>query len=273
MEYLRIDPRIDEHPDVISVGFIGSTVFQVILRACATFDKRGRLPAKFTPAWLARRLNIGDDDTSLPPETFVRMGIEKCVGVGLLERDGEDLLIPGWERFYTPPDLSTDRVRKHRQVKRPETDETFPPFHGTEVKQHETDETPETDETALTHSTEPTPLHVTERRTERPDNTPALNWLTFSDNERAKAYPRAMQDPPKPHAFLAWYREAIAVIPDPVLRRAYSAFLRDPWASKLTPPCPWDAWAKKWRGFVPNQTGGPPRNIPKPLKPGEVEHA
>jgi hypothetical protein len=101
----------------------------------------------------------------------------------------------------------------------------------------------------------------------------AFSWLKFHDEARVKAFPRALQDPPESGNFLHWYRAAVALVPDAKLREAYSAFLRDPWASKLTPPCPWDAWAKKWRGFVPNQTGGPPRNIPKPLKPGEVEHA
>jgi hypothetical protein len=152
MEYLKIDPRLDEHPDVLDAGFIGATVFQVILRTCASFDKRGRLPKKFSPAWLARRLNIGDDETSLPPETFVRIGIERCVSAGLLERDGEDLIIPGWERFYTENVPGAERTRSWRQRQRDGGDaRDARPSHGDEQRHG--------DATPPTHPlTPPTPL-------------------------------------------------------------------------------------------------------------------
>lgn len=124
MEFIRIDPRLDEHPDIVEVGFVGATVFQVVLRACASFDKRGRLPSKFSAAWLARRLGLTDEDTSLPPETFVQLGIDRCVKAGLLTQEGGELVIPGWERFYTAAASGAARTTayRERQRRRPETD-------------------------------------------------------------------------------------------------------------------------------------------------------
>lgn len=124
MEFLKIDPRLDEHPDVIEAGFAGSTVFQAILRACASFDKRGRLPSKFSALWLARRMGLTAEDSSLPPETFVRLGIDRCVKAGLLLQDGGELVIPGWERFYTAPLSGAERMQSYRERQRKQSEPT-----------------------------------------------------------------------------------------------------------------------------------------------------
>lgn len=115
MEHLRIDPRLDNHPDVLNAGFAGACVFQVVLRAIAEFDKHGRLPGKFGPRWLVRRMNIEASDVGSAPEDFVMGGIERCVRAGLLQREGEDLIVPGWERFYMPAVSGAERTKKWRE--------------------------------------------------------------------------------------------------------------------------------------------------------------
>lgn len=182
MEFLKIDPRLDEHPDVLDAGFIGATVFHVVLRLCATFDKRGRLPAKFTPAHIARRLNLRSGDTSLEPTEFVKMGIERCVSVGLLERDGAELVVPGWERFYRPAKTPAERMREYRgRVKGQTSDEDEPEQSDGRYERYERYGTPPT------HSTHSTPQDKETNPAAPVDVDPEVPLLTPQDAERTDA--------------------------------------------------------------------------------------
>jgi hypothetical protein len=267
MEYLKIDPRLDEHPDVLDAGFIGATVFQVILRTCASFDKRGRLPKKFSPAWLARRLNIGDDETSLPPETFVRIGIERCVSAGLLERDGEDLIIPGWERFYTENVPGAERTRSWRQRQRDARDAG----------------TSRGDEQRLSDATPPTySTHPQDKVSEAPPPKPTPVPAPVTDEPGRKFYAwaqetrtqklRVMPQGPLP-SVLPWYARALEAVKgdEAKLRAAWLGYLDDGWPKSLTPVCPWETFLKadRWTGYV-KAASSRPRTM-RPMKPGESE--
>lgn len=137
MEYLRIDPRFDEHPDVERAGWWGGQLFHFLLRLSARLDLHGRLDAsRQDPAWLVRRWGLTplDVPTHRSPADVVRVALEHCVEAGLLVREPDGTLrIHGWEKFYTRPLTPTERSRKHRGQD-PFTGEPLPaPPHATQT--------------------------------------------------------------------------------------------------------------------------------------------
>lgn len=126
MEYLLIDPRMDEHPDIEAAGFAATTVFQAVLRAVARNDGKGRLRGKFaSPEWLARRMNLRREDVGCAPENWIRHGLDMCHLAGLLQKDGEDYVIPGWDKFYQPRKTNAERQAEWR--KRAKSDASVTP--------------------------------------------------------------------------------------------------------------------------------------------------
>lgn len=172
MDFLRIDPRMDEHPDIEAAGFDGARVFEAVLRACARNDGRGRLRGKFAhPGWLARRMNLTSDVIGgMDPDTWVNHGLERCVGCGLLAREGEDVIIPGWEKFYTPAKTNAERQADFRLKEKP-------------------------DPVTKSNGRNETPLRVTESN--GPSITPHHSTTLHSEEEReSDAPPSADADPP-----------------------------------------------------------------------------
>lgn len=156
MDFLRIDPRMDEHPDIEAAGFDGARVFEAVLRATARNDGRGRLRGKFaSPAWLARRMNLKADVIGgQDPDVWVARGLSRCVDCGLLDRDGEDVTIPGWEKFYSPakPEALRSKEYRDRQKETAESDRHEASRGVTTVT-----------EAVIRHAT---PLHTTTQNTE-----------------------------------------------------------------------------------------------------------
>lgn len=119
MEYLKVDPRFDEHPDVEAAGWAAGQLFHFLLRLSARLDLRGRFDARRQdPAWLARKWNLACDMLNETPENFVRVALAALESHGLLVRDGEDLLIAGWEKFYSPPKSAAERQHDKRERER-----------------------------------------------------------------------------------------------------------------------------------------------------------
>lgn len=126
MEYIRVSPFYDEHPDVEAAGWAAAQLFQFLLRLSGKQDKRGTVPAKqLEPAWIARRWNLCAEDVGMDPFVFIGRALEKLLSAGLvtLSRDTGDISIPGWERFYKPRAL-TPAERKRNQREREDMSRT-----------------------------------------------------------------------------------------------------------------------------------------------------
>jgi hypothetical protein len=217
MEHLRIDPRLDNHPDVLNAGFAGACVFQVILRAIAEFDKHGRLPGKFGPRWLVRRMNLEESDVASPPESFVTGGIERCVRAGLLTREGEDLIVPGWERFYTPTQSNAERQANYRErlKEKGKQQEPEPESVTTRCKSNATPH----------HST---PHHITKESlssASQSDTEPEVPLLTPEEAQRTSAVDEVLA-----HYAAAMAANGREVRPTTARRKLVKARLKEGWA-------------------------------------------
>lgn len=201
MDFLQIDPRMDEHPDIEAAGFDGARVFEAVLRACARNDGRGRLRGKFAhPGWLARRMNLTREVIGgIDPDTWVNHGLERCVRCGLLERDGQDVIIPGWEKFYSPKKTGAERTADWEQRKRGR--QSLTPTDEADDERQSASAPSVTDATPL-HST---PQNTTEEAGARPvqlqevwnrDAHPALpRWSEMPAGREKKARARLKEKP------------------------------------------------------------------------------
>lgn len=160
MDYLHIDPRLDEHPDCEEAGFAAVAVFQAVLRAVARNDGHGRLRGKFAaPWWLVRRMNLSRDDIGdREPEAWVAKALGRLVQVGLLERDGTDYVVPGWEKFYPPKQTNAERQAEYRRRRTGENATATPVQAVTDV----TSVTTRDNSNATPHHS--TPLNSTEKK-------------------------------------------------------------------------------------------------------------
>lgn len=178
MDYLQIDPRMDEHPDVEEAGFAATSVFQAVLRAIARNDGQGVLRSKYAnPAWLARRMNLHADDIGgQRPESWVQRALKRCVDVGLLEPCDAGLHVPGWEKFYKPAKPGSVRTADWRRRQTGESATVTPvtPRDGRDETRHSV--TTRDEETSQTSQPSPrddtqhnsTPHHTTEKKKQPP---------------------------------------------------------------------------------------------------------
>lgn len=119
MEYIRVSPFFDEHPDVEAAGWGAAQLFQFLLRLSGKMDQRGKVRAcQLEPSWIARRWNLSPEDIGGQDVLlFIGRGLKKLLEVRLvtIERDTGDVLIPGWERYYKPrAQTPAERKRKQR---------------------------------------------------------------------------------------------------------------------------------------------------------------
>lgn len=91
---------------------------------------------------------------------------------------------------------------------------------------------------------------------------PDIEFFAWMQEARALAIPGVLPEVPPPN-YKGWYPEAVNLTggPDtgpPRLCAGYAAFLRDPWARALKPPCPVRVFIgnNKWRDYVPPEVRG-----------------
>ena len=240
MDFLMMDPKMDEHPDVMEAGFAAASVFQGILRVIARWDGKGRLRSKFASArWLARTLNIETDDIGgTLPEEWVSRAIQRCVLHGLLERDGDDLVVPGWERFYRSPRQANaerqQRWRDRQQLEKEAAEASTKPdeeaLRVTAVTRVTTNNVTQQNSTQL-NSTEPLPPRPSVRISNgsappKPEVVEeAREFGSWWDRQReAQGIPPECPDERK---LVEFYAKAIALVGEDGLRTAVKAFLSD----------------------------------------------
>ena len=133
VRYAKVDADLDEHPKIIDAGFVGSAVFQYLLRVNRKRGFDGVIPARFCkPSYIARQLNMGQE-FGVEAETKAKLALDRCCEVGLLvsvegreigvegtiEGDNQPaIVIKGYDEEWAGPRSSTERVRQLREKRR-----------------------------------------------------------------------------------------------------------------------------------------------------------
>ena len=183
--------------------------------------------------------------------------IRACVTMGLVEVSDSGVRIRGMERYRR---ALTRRTRPGPSKRRPSAE--HPPIVANDAGGLLADES------VLTGG-QNTPKCRTYSSSSKSSSFSSLKGVQGEEvsfdlaaqlsDARQASCPQAQSSPPRADEFAAWRRDA-KEYPDGVLLAAYECFLLNPWARGLTPaPCPWGAWRKKWREFIPGQGSEPPR--------------
>lgn len=245
MDFLQIDPRMDEHPDIEAAGFDGARVFEAVLRACARNDGRGRLRGKFAhPGWLARRMNLTREVIGgMDPDQWVANGVERCIANGLLEFKDGDIVIPGWEKFYSPAQSGAQRSKNWRD--RTRTDETsVTPRDARDDRTSRPslpvarDATPPN--TTPPNSTElPPPSVAADEKPPEPEDFEADStgefrptaWGFWGWHNQQRQERELFDEPTPPAELRQWHDHAVAKVGIEGLIRSYKRYLEDPFAA------------------------------------------
>lgn len=114
MLWSKMDNGYDTHPDVVAAGFYGRVVFLALVRINGQFECGGAIPMKYLrPAYIAQRIGLYEELDRDAANTAIVTAIDRCVDVGLLERDGDEMSIPGWANWR--PSTSTIRMKRKRE--------------------------------------------------------------------------------------------------------------------------------------------------------------
>jgi len=100
MGWARLDDQFHSHPKVVRVGFEATGVFTVLLSYCGAYETDGRIPA----LWVGARC-LGHEEA-----------LRRLLDAGLVARDGEDYVVPGW-LDYNPPRDELEAKRDERKAK------------------------------------------------------------------------------------------------------------------------------------------------------------
>ncbi len=82
-----------------------------------------------------------------------------------------------------------------------------------------------------------------------------VGWFARAQERRLQRFPNALTEPPPPGFNAPWWAGFMRDVKNDVARAdaAYDVFLEDDWAQKLKVPCPFAAFAKKYREYIPGQ--------------------
>lgn len=287
MEFIRLDPAIDDDPDLQDAGWVGARVYELLLKICGKRDLRGRIPVKLQRRdWLAAQWNLQPTDLEAlgvplerrDPAQLVELGLRalhqvsaelKANGGGtpllLVEEDGTWLL-PGWAKVYGTG-TSTYRTRKLRGLdpitgERPGNAGTGgnagTPGNGYETRRDET-------EKGLSSSDQPAPppaplrplLELTPQAAPAVPPPVAPKVRKKSRQELAASWfwgERAKQTdetdkPLKPAALNTVVKEVLLDLGEPGFKSAARAYLADPYGRTMSPPWPLSFFLAEFRRY------------------------
>ncbi len=193
MDHLRLDPLIDQDPDMIKAGWLGARVWELLLKVSGAMDLYGRIPPKYQDtAWLCRFWNLNPGDLPVSPTTIIEEGLRKLLEVRQVTTDGSDWVLEGWEEFYGPkPKTNAERQKDFRDRKTSERNESN--------ARNESNGTPPT------HSTPRTSLYPPPPNTAVADGLDC--WGFIQEERRARGLPEEIR---KPKGFAEWVSAAEA---------------------------------------------------------------
>lgn len=289
MEHLRLDPRFRRQPKPKKAGWLGREVYLFLLQVSADYDLRGRLGPSRDVEWLADEwMTSRSDEEALEailkvsiPE-LIKIGIEQATGAGLLVRDGDELVLDGWEDFYKPSKSDAQRSAEYRSRKSVtdvtgERDASQASLRHENHERHATPHTPHHPPTPPTNdvrtAADPVsapgaltvPAVVAGAQPERravarvtaPDTPPeeweGLDfWRWAQDRRQATGY--TPERPPHPRKLSSWWSETRGVVEDVArIKAAFYRFGDDEYWGTTDPPYPFQGFMTQWERFVPAQ--------------------
>ncbi len=111
--WVKVDADLDDHPKACAAGFDACALFQFFLRVNGRREFEGRIPGAYWSTPYVQR-KTGLDATTVDER------IRLCLDAGLLEADGPDLLIAGWDcgEWGIPASTNAERQKKLRERRR-----------------------------------------------------------------------------------------------------------------------------------------------------------
>lgn len=98
--FIKLDTNYWNHPKIVAVGYLAGVLYQQMSMYCMDHTTDGHVPDAVLPRFGMPR---------------VRQQVEALAGVGLIERDGEGWLVPGYvERYKTAAEV--DELREKRRA-------------------------------------------------------------------------------------------------------------------------------------------------------------
>lgn len=122
LRFAKVDATLELNPKIEEAGFWASTVYQFLLRVNRLHECDGRIPARYLrPKYIAKRLDMftaeGLDSSALG---IVERAIARCQDseVELLERDGDEFLLVGWDSEWKGAKTEAERSKDYRDKKK-----------------------------------------------------------------------------------------------------------------------------------------------------------
>jgi len=107
MDYVRYDPRRHRKPKALKAGWFSMRIYEALIDLSAVYDLQGLLSADYLDAnFICREINLQIEDVGLEFDEeselhkLVRGALGRLVEIGMLEPDGDNLRIKGWDEFY-----------------------------------------------------------------------------------------------------------------------------------------------------------------------------
>lgn len=188
----------------------------------------------------------------LPPEV-VDPGLSALVASGTVEVGPGVIIIPKFDEAQEAKKSDILRKRDSRQAAKDKARAaTQAPVKTESVSRDVTRGHAESQAVTLqTHQThQPSP--DTSEEKPPPSISPGAAFFAWVQTLRLKEG-QATERAPHPSKISAWYSEAMSELngDEERLKRALYGFGADPYWQKQAPPCPFPAFMKRWRDFVP----------------------
>jgi len=107
MDYVRYDPRRHRKPKALKAGWFSMRIYEALIDLSAVYDLQGLMSVDYLDAdFICREVNLQTEDVGLEFDKreelheLVRGALGRLVEIGMLEPDGDNLRIKGWDEFY-----------------------------------------------------------------------------------------------------------------------------------------------------------------------------